>query len=295
MFKAAFPWASQEEEIAEKEHIKSLPSSSPEEVAGNAWIPPHVALELADEYGLRHWVLALLDPEPIAHGTHDPNKAIKSPPPFDTKKYVNGVEPSPSKPETKMSTRGRSMRSASPSKSAASVRKIATPRKTRKGRSTAATTSDLSAVDELTSGHGPSAEAESVNGDAQETVKVEVTSSTQANIDGEEVETTKVNIELPAHSPNLPLPKDPQAMIEEAREMVERANEMTGGSSSSSRKRKADEIAEDEEDDGEMITQPAKRVRTHELELRKERIKRRAMTGIAATLVLGYVSSSLLP
>ena len=40
MFKAAFPWAQQEEEAAEKEYIKSLDKTSSEEVAGNVWIHP---------------------------------------------------------------------------------------------------------------------------------------------------------------------------------------------------------------------------------------------------------------
>lgn len=40
MFKAAFPWASVEEELEERQYHKTLPSSGNEEVAGNVWISP---------------------------------------------------------------------------------------------------------------------------------------------------------------------------------------------------------------------------------------------------------------
>jgi hypothetical protein len=40
MFKAAFPYASVEEEAMEKDYIKSFPEASSEEVAGNVWINP---------------------------------------------------------------------------------------------------------------------------------------------------------------------------------------------------------------------------------------------------------------
>lgn len=40
MFKAAFPYAQAEEEIAEKDYIKNLSDTASEEVAGNVWIHP---------------------------------------------------------------------------------------------------------------------------------------------------------------------------------------------------------------------------------------------------------------
>lgn len=40
MFKAAFPWAQQEEEAAEKDYIKNLEGTASEEIAGNVWLDP---------------------------------------------------------------------------------------------------------------------------------------------------------------------------------------------------------------------------------------------------------------
>ena len=44
MFKIAFPWAQVAEEKAERDYLKSLESTSQDEVAGNVWIEP--------EYGM---------------------------------------------------------------------------------------------------------------------------------------------------------------------------------------------------------------------------------------------------
>jgi hypothetical protein len=40
MFKIAFPWATQAEEKAERDYLKSLDTTSSDEVAGNIWIEP---------------------------------------------------------------------------------------------------------------------------------------------------------------------------------------------------------------------------------------------------------------
>ena len=38
MFKAAFPWSKHVEENAERDYVKSLPSTAQDEVAGNVWV-----------------------------------------------------------------------------------------------------------------------------------------------------------------------------------------------------------------------------------------------------------------
>ena len=39
MFKAAFPWAEHKEETAERDYLKTLTTTSQDEIAGNVWIP----------------------------------------------------------------------------------------------------------------------------------------------------------------------------------------------------------------------------------------------------------------
>ena len=38
MFKLAFPWAKHAEEAAERNHIKTFPATSQDEIAGNVWV-----------------------------------------------------------------------------------------------------------------------------------------------------------------------------------------------------------------------------------------------------------------
>ncbi|PHH52903.1 Bouquet formation protein 4 [Ceratocystis fimbriata CBS 114723] len=127
MFKAAFPWAEALEEEDERNWIKSQPTTSPEETAGNIWIPPTQAMELAGEYKIEAWISALLDPTPISvsiPSDGSPIKKIAAPPKFDTAPVL--VPPTPTGIAR---TRGR--RSCSPVKTMATPAKrtIASPRK----------------------------------------------------------------------------------------------------------------------------------------------------------------------
>ena len=229
---------------------------------------------LAEEYGIRHWISALLDPEPIAHGTSDPKKDIKSPPPYRKKKLMNGTtSKTPSKAsDGRRSTRGdRSVRSESPTKKTP-ARKIATPRKARKGRGT----------------KSPEP-ADAVKGE-EDSVKVEIDHESKPSADGEEeIEHTKINISMPTGHPDLELPDDAEGMLSKARDMVAEAEKISGPSTVKGKRKAADVL-----DDGELGSlAPVKRVKTVELELRKERLKRRALTGIAASLAIGYALPTL--
>lgn len=164
------------------------------------------------------------------------------------------------------------MRSESPTKGK-TPRKMATPRKARKPRG------GLVSVDETAS-----IAEESVNGD-NDHAKVVVETTTVPGVNGEEaVETTKATITMPNGNPALELPNDAQDMLAKARAMVEEARKLDAAQSSKG-KRKADELEEDDIVE-ETSSRPVKRVR-QEVELRKEKIMRRAATGLVASLALG--------
>ncbi|KAJ9669470.1 hypothetical protein H2201_000337 [Coniosporium apollinis] len=286
MFKAAFPWASIEEEAAEREYHKSLRSAGPEEVAGNVWIAPEQALKLAEEYHMLPWIVALLDPEPIEKGTKDKDRVeISTPPRF--------VVPDKSGLMSASSVRLRSLRSASPSKNATPSRRIATPRKARTTRNSVknqdATAAGTALQNAFTNGveasKADSVRSESVDGD---TVRVEVDETVETTGDTETT-TTIVKVDMPAGSPELPLPESTEEMIAKAKAMVEEANRLEENRVNGVKalKRKAADLEDDEDDEVGMAVQPAKRVRTIEEELKKEKVKNKALIGLSATLAFG--------
>ncbi|KAE8149158.1 hypothetical protein BDV25DRAFT_6755 [Aspergillus avenaceus] len=126
MFKIAFPWAKLDEERTEREYVKARKETSEDEIAGNVWISPLLALELAKEYQMYDWVRALLDPTEIVQTPSSTKKHmhITPPPRFD-------LPPVDAAPQLVAPTRLRRGRSASPSKKPNSPRK---PRTTRSAK-----------------------------------------------------------------------------------------------------------------------------------------------------------------
>lgn len=304
MFKATFPYSELVEEEAERKYIKSLPTTSPEETAGNIWIPAEQALALADEYGIRIWIEALLDNTPI-HVTPtqqvDGQSKISAPPKYEPSKTAL-APPTPSR---------RSRRSVSPTKG--SKRGTASPRK----RTTKAKVESVEVANQK----------EQVNGTKQEDVvlkttefepevtlepreadpkvTVQVNEEVSKNRKGVETKLTTTEVDIPLPSAGEPPSADEIAkMIDSAKEMVqshdqpeeEKADDKTAeGKKSASKKskRKVADISVSEKDgekdeaDKENQDGPlAKKART-EVELRKTRVKNRALLGIGATVAVG--------
>ena len=181
----------------------------------------------------------------------------------------------------------------SPVKNASPAKSTKKPRVTKKDKEAdAATAREASAtlqaaLDDATS--ATPAPSESIDG---EKVMVEVESNVEKK-GNTETTTTNVKIEMPAGSAEMPLPESPEEMIEKAKQMVEEAKQMEGESSSSGSKRKAEEMDEDSDESGDNELQPAKRARRLEQELKTEKVRNRAMVGVAATLALGLVNAQV--
>jgi hypothetical protein len=293
MFKATFPGAEASEEEEERKYIKSLETTSTDETAGNVWIPPQHALELAEEYQIVPWIRALLDNTPIEiNPTKEATPKTISPPPKFLMPQESLTAPTP--------TRGRPRRSASPSK-IASPRKTASTR-TRKAKSESVKSESVEPTSVKTASKtleealkAPVTEPEATPAEEiKEEPVVRVHVDTNVEVKGD-VETTHthVEVEMPAGSPELPLPEDTAAMIAKAKEMVDAAvkgQNQNGDIVSIPKKlkRKAEEIEEEEPEEGAMVPAPAKKAKTTATtELKKERIKTRALLGISATLAIG--------
>lgn len=324
MFKATFPYAEAADEEAERKFIKSLATTSPEETAGNIWIPPEQALALADEYQIIPWIRALLDPAKISiTSTADsPPKSITAPPKFDPVKLSQPTLAPPTPSVIPRTTRSR--RSASPTKT--TRRAAASPRKR-------SLRTKVEAVETITE------KTDLVNGEAKETkqeefvmqstefepaivlepkeeepkVKVHVEEEVTTDAAGIETKHTVTEVELPLPTAGEPPTAEEIAqMMEAAKEMVQKSKEdekraeaeaedaqeeaseteEAPPSAKKSKRKAADISVGDEEaavkpEETREEEQPrAKKVKT-EAELRKEKVKNRALLGLSATVAVG--------
>lgn len=121
---------------------------------------------------------------------------------------------------------------------------------------------------------------------AEEKVRVEVEQNTEVK-GNKETTTTNVKIEMPSGSPDLPLPENPEEMIEKAKEMVAEAKKIDGESSSPSSKRKAEDLDDESDEEADNELQPAKKARLLEQTLKREKVRNRALIGVTATLAIG--------
>jgi hypothetical protein len=122
-------------------------------------------------------------------------------------------------------------------------------------------------------------------------VKVEVDEAVETNGDME-IKTTHVKVELPTVG-GPPSAESTEEMLMKAREMVVEARKLDSESTPSG-KRKVDEVDDAEEQDEELEgdrteaeTRKAKRAKVLEAQLRKEKVKNRALLGLSATLAIG--------
>ena len=114
---------------------------------------------------------------------------------------------------------------------------------------------------------------------------MEVGSKVEVNGDVETTHTT-VTVEMPTGSPELPLAEDTEKMLQTAKRMVEEAAALeTRSSPKPARKRKIEEV-EPSDIDGELPEQPVKKARVLEEQLKREKVRTRAMVGMTAALAV---------
>ncbi|KAI5806763.1 hypothetical protein DFH27DRAFT_357173 [Peziza echinospora] len=313
MFKASFPWATKRDEEDERKYVKDyFIRTSKDETAGNLWVHPADALTLADEYGMKIWIEALLDNQAVSPS--DRKRIISPPPPFfkeglDASNIAEILAP-PTLSTANSSARRRSTRSTSPSK------RILSPRKARLTKANIAKDSPLKHEALVFNGiKDNKSETSAVEGDEDivatttttvtteetvattetvteetikrdPTIKVEIDNVHQSN--GEfEVDKTRLKIEYTADEAEfLPIPEQTEDLMATAREMVEESKKLDG--EAIGRKRKVQDITKSEGkhvDDDEIVPD-AKKSRVLEQQLRREKIRAKALIGLSIGLTL---------
>lgn len=254
------------------------------------------ALELAEEYGIVAWIKALLDEEPIIEITFsetglddekkDKKNPIPQPPRFEFTANDRTHLPPPSTPRhVTPRPRGRP-RGSSPVKNGTVAARVATPRKPRAVKETSKEPSvtNATAVREASTTSLDNAASTSSEQLSVESITVKKESSLPLQLNGDaETTTTNVQIKIPV----LSHPKSPEKIIEKAKEMVEEAWKLEGEVSSRRNIKRKAEVLEDSE--APVEPPPMKRARVLERELKRERVQKRALIGVAATLLVGYL------
>jgi len=311
MFKASFPWASKKDEEDERRYVRAtFPKTSPDETAGNLWVHPTDALILAEEYGMTIWIEALLDNQPVSPS--DRKRNITAPPPF----YKDGVvppvtaadlAPPPYLATANTSARRRSTRSASPAKRVQSPRKVRLNKANAltkehplkgeplvfnglRGKSETSVEEDNEAVATTTITTTEETVAttettvEEVTTKKEPTVKVEIDNIHQTNGDLE-IEKTRVKVEYPHDEAKfLPIPETTEDLMAKAKAMVEESRKLD--IEVPTKKRKAEEPADESTGDDGFTPPQVKRSRVLEEQLKKEKIKSRALIGLSIGLTL---------
>ncbi|PHH72861.1 hypothetical protein CDD80_4202 [Ophiocordyceps camponoti-rufipedis] len=304
MFKATFPYAEAAEEEAERQYIKSLPNTDPEELAGSIWIPPEQALALADEYKIGTWIQALLDPAKItvSSSSSAPSKRILAPPKFELSKIQKDFVPlTPS--SIPRSTRGR--RSVSPVKT--TRRTAPQPRKRTVKAKAEVVETKVNGEETKTQTDDATLEATSFDPDivlehkeAQPDFKVGADDASTAISESDELLMDMAG-KPPSADEIAKMMQVAADMVRQDRVAAEKAvqdEESDGGKAKpivKKSKRKAADITKSEQDANNEAADAtverevqvrAKRART-EVERQRNRVKQRALVGLSATVAVG--------
>ncbi|KAL3965606.1 hypothetical protein ACCO45_002610 [Purpureocillium lilacinum] len=273
MFKATFPYAEAAEEEAERKYIKSLPTTSPEETAGNIWIPRSRP--------------SLSPRNPSVDRVGLAAQERQRTPKFDVAKAQKQQLAPPTPSSIPRSSRAR--RSASPTKS--TKRAPASPRKrsAKAKLESAEVNGDVAKKGKQedivlkTSAFEPAVVLEPREEDPK--VKVHVDEEVSTDVNGVETKHTVTEVDIPLPTAGEPPNAEEIAkMMEAAKEMVKKDRETTSAE------------AEEKKNDKKTKPESAKKSKRKAVdiskaktavEVQKDRVKNRALFGIGATVAVG--------
>lgn len=289
MFKASFPWAKKKEEDHERQYVREhFEKTSPDETAGNLWIHPTDALALADDYGMRLWIEALLDNDTA---------------PAPRRRSTRSVSPSKRLGSTPRKTRAKAAKDSPLKKEVAPIAEameeeteVVTLTTTEKTTLTSTETTPV-----LTNGNGIETSL-TTPAKGEPTIKLRVDQESEEKGDvtvarnSVKLELASGELELPAGKITVPIVETAQEMIAKAKEMVAEAQRLDSGSdvipvNGVGRKRKAEDVecAEEVGAGEESGYRHVKRSKVLEEELKREKVKNKALIGLTAVLAIGAI------